>query len=140
MSHDTGKRDGPGAEQQFSLSFDRCMRVLMTPLLAGPRYCRVAIAAGQLDVAMGVGGWAFAATVARSAIADVCRISGRAWSWGAHGWRGRWLVNGSSRGLVRLTIDPPGRARCLGVPVKLRELALSLDDPDGFVAALSSPL
>ena len=26
---------------------------------------------------------------------------GRVWGWGAHGWRGTWLVNGSSSGLVR---------------------------------------
>jgi hypothetical protein len=34
--------------------------------------------------------------------------------WGVHGWRGRWAVNGSSKGMVELTIDPPVRARVTG--------------------------
>jgi hypothetical protein len=89
---------------------------------------------------MGAVGWAFAAEVPRASIIDVTRATGPVWAWGAHGWRGRWLVNGSGRGLVRLTIDPRARGRSLGVPIKLRELTLSIDDPDGFVEALSFPL
>ncbi len=60
--------------------------------------------------------------------------------WGVHGWRGRWLVNGSSHGIVVLGIDPPARARTLGLPVRLRELAVSLEDPVGFAAALGMEL
>lgn len=133
MSKDSEPYDGQGAIRVFSLSFNRLMRVLMTPMLAGPRRCRVSVRPDQIEVAMGAGGWAFAARVPRSSIAGMARVSGPVWGWGAHGWRGRWLVNGSSRGLVRLTIDPAGRARCLAVPAKLRELTLSLDDPDSFV-------
>jgi hypothetical protein len=62
--------------------------------------------------------------------------SGPVWSWGVHGWKQRWLVNGSSHGIVVLSIDPPARARVVGVPVRVRELAISLDDPVGFAAAL----
>jgi hypothetical protein len=46
------------------------------------------------------------------------------------------LVNGSGRGVVRMTIDPPAEARCLGIKVTLRELMLSLDEPDRFIEAL----
>ncbi len=55
---------------------------------------------------------------------------------GVHGWRGRWLVNGAITGLVALTIDPAVRALATGIPVQLRELTLSLEEPDAFVAAL----
>ncbi len=44
----------------------------------------------------------------------------RVWGWGAHGWRGEWLINGSSSGVVRVELDPPGRARLMGLPVQLR--------------------
>ncbi|MEO8694612.1 MAG: hypothetical protein ABI658_13900 [Acidimicrobiales bacterium] len=138
MSEDTATSDGSNATRRFTLSFNRLMRVLMVALFAGPRHCRVEIGPETLQVTMGAGGWAFAATVPRTSIADVGQVSGPVWGWGAHGWRGRWLVNGSSRGLVRLTIKPRGRAHCLGVPVRLQELTLSLDDPAGFVAALST--
>jgi hypothetical protein len=46
------------------------------------------------------------------------------------------LVNGSGQGVVRMTIDPPSHARCLGIKVTLRELMLSLDEPDRFIEAL----
>jgi len=140
LTEDTLSRHECDDTRVFSLSFNRLMRVLMTPMLAGPRRCRVTIRSAQLEVTMGAGGWSFAAGVPRTSIAGVARVSGPVWSWGAHGWRGRWLINGSGRGLVRLTIHPTGRGRCLGVPVKLRELTLSLDDPDGFAAVLGFPL
>jgi hypothetical protein len=31
-----------------------------------------------------------------------------------------------------------GRGRCLGVPVRVEVLALGLEDPDGFLAALGT--
>ncbi len=62
---------------------------------------------------------------------------GPVWAWGAHGWRGRWLVNGSARGLVRLTIQPAGGGRCLMFPIALRQLTLSLEEPEQFIAALA---
>ena len=85
---------------------------------------------------MGVGGWVFKAEVPRDSIAEVAAAPGPVMAWGAHGWRGRWLVNGSSRGLVRVRIDPRSPGRCLGFPLRIRELILSLDDPVGFIDAL----
>jgi hypothetical protein len=87
---------------------------------------------GALRVSMG---WGFRATVPLASITSAEHHSGRITSWGAHGWRGRWLVNGSSRGVVVLTIDPPATARVLGVPVTLKELAVSVTDPDALIAA-----
>jgi hypothetical protein len=62
---------------------------------------------------------------------------------GVHGQRGRWLVNGSAQGLVELAIDPPGRISAsldtlfgLG-PSMVRQLTVSLEDPDGFIAAVA---
>lgn len=120
----------------FDLSFNRLMKVVMTALLAGPRRCRVELTGDRLKVTMGLAGWAFSSSLRRSAIVRAERVRGPVWGWGAHGWRGRWLVNGSSRGLVRVTVEPHGRGRCLVVPVKIRQLTLSLDRPDEFLAAL----
>jgi hypothetical protein len=135
MSRDVAPRQ---AETRFQLSFNSLMRVLMTPLLAGPRRCVVQLTAKRLKVRMGLGAWAFSARVPRSSITAARRVSGPVLGWGAHGWRGRWLINGSSRGLVRVSIDPPGRGRCLVVPVTLRELTLSLERPDEFVSAITA--
>jgi hypothetical protein len=85
-------------------------------------------------------GWGFTTQIPRRAITsarrgrDVPGITA-----GAHGWRGSWLVNGSSTGIVELEVDPPARAWTLVLPIKLRKLLVSLEDPDGFLAALEAP-
>jgi hypothetical protein len=121
---------------EYRLSFNWPMRVLMTLLLAGPGRCRVRVGSSGLEVRMGAGGWSFVARVPLSSIVEVARYPGQVWAWGAHGWQGRWLVNGSSRGLVSMTIEPVGRGRCLGFAIKVRQLTVSLEDPDGFIAAV----
>jgi hypothetical protein len=40
---------------------------------------------------------------------------------------------------VRIDLSPPARARTLGVPISVRELTVSVEDPDGLVAALGMP-
>ena len=80
--------------------------------------------------------YAFRSAFDRSAVSSVTPWTGRVWSWGVHGWRQRWLVNGSSHGIVVLAIKPPARARVLGVPIRVSELAISLNDPVGLTRAL----
>ena len=133
------KARGSSEESTYQVSFNMFMRVLMTPLLAGPRRCTVQLTRKRLKVRMGLAGWAFSARVPRESIAGAERVQVPVLGWGAHGWRGRWLINGSSRGLVRISIDPRARGRCLIVPIKLKELTLSLDRPDDFIAAVTSP-
>jgi hypothetical protein len=61
-------------------------------------------------------------------------------TYGVHGSRGRWLVNGSYDGLVELAIDPPcytpRQATTLFLKAKVSSLTLSLVDPDGFISAV----
>lgn len=61
---------------------------------------------------------------------------------GVHGRRGRWLVNGSAEGLVEFAVDPPCHISpsidtLFGLgPSRVDQLTVSLDDPDGFIAAV----
>ena len=59
---------------------------------------------------------------------------------GAHGWGGRWLVNGAPDGIVdhRPQRTRPGRP-WPGFPIRLKDLSVSLEDPEGFLAALGAP-
>lgn len=110
---------------------------LMGALLAiglaptGSRY--VELDDDRLRVRMGA---TFRADVPRSAVRAVGPDTGAVTGYGAHGWAGRWLVNTSDRGLVRLQVEPRGRGQLLGVPVTLRVLRLSLARPEAFLAAL----
>ena len=122
---------------EFQFSYNAFIRLLMTPMLLGPRRSFVRVDDDRVSVRMGLGGWAFACGVPRSSLTEVKRVAGPVLGWGVHGWRGLWLVNGSSRGLVRMTIDPRARGHCLGFPLRIRQLTVSLADPDGFVRAVS---
>ena len=61
-------------------------------------------------------------------------------TYGVHGGRGRWLVNGSYNGLVELAIEPPRytprQPSTLFRKMKVSSLTVSLVDPDGFIAAV----
>lgn len=93
----------------------------------------VEVDASHITVKMG---WAFGAVVARSGVRSVGPDSDRVLGWGVHGWRGRWLVNGSSSNIVRIDIDPPARGRVVGVPVRVKRLRVSVDQPDALVDVL----
>jgi hypothetical protein len=100
-------------------------------LTAGNSY--VEVGSDVLIVRMG---WAFRAEAPRASVRSVAEDEGGVWGWGAHGWRGVWMVNGSSRNLVRVDFDPPGSARTLGWPIVLRALRVSVEDPAGLIDVL----
>ena len=83
-------------------------------------------------------GWGFQATIPLSSIKNAEPNDDRVYARGLHGWRGRWLVNGSSNGMVELTIDPPVRAYVAGLPITLRTLWVSVTDPDALIAAVAA--
>jgi len=121
----------------FTFRYDRWCGWILGLFGSGRRFSRVMVTDNELDVRLGV---AFHGVVPRSSIGGARRWRGLVLGWGAHGWRGRWLVNGSSKGIVVLRIDPPAKGRVLGFPVKLEELALSMEDPEGLCDALDLEL
>jgi hypothetical protein len=120
--------------KRFELRYG-VFRWLLSVFGMGPRFSYVAIGDDALRVRMG---WCFRASIPRSSITGVRRNKDMWWGIGVHGGRGRWLVNGSVRGIVTIDIHPRAPARVMGWRVRLRELHVSLTDPDGFVAALAS--
>jgi hypothetical protein len=119
---------------KFPIRFDTLGVAVMTPIGLGRRHCHVEVSDDSVEVRLG---WGFTATIPRSSIRSATLLPRTFLSRGAHGWKGRWLVNGAGDGLVTLTIDPPAKARVTGVPVHLRELILSMESPEGLVTALS---
>jgi hypothetical protein len=119
-------------EATFPLRYGT-LRPLLSAMGLGPAFSRVSVDADRVRVRMG---WGFRADMARGSIVDAAIDNDPVGGIGVHGWRGRWLVNGAAAGLVRLQIDPPVRAFASGVPVRLRQLRVSVEDPDGLLAAL----
>jgi len=119
---------------RFPISFSPRLRWLFRLLGMGPSRSAVIIDDEAVEVRMG---WGFHARLARDAIRSAEPYDGRVMAWGAHGWRHRWLVNGSSKGIVRLHLEPRQRGRTLGFPLQLDEVAVSVEDRDGLLAALA---
>ena len=75
---------------------------------------------------------------------DIRGVERDRWPWyGGLGWRtdfrGRVAIVGTLKNVVRISIDGDHRSRVL-FSVPCRELYVSLEDPDGFVRALSEKL
>ena len=98
-----------------------------------PEACRVEVDDGEIRVRMS---WAFHLDAPRARVQRVAADNGPVFGWGVHGWGSRWLVNGSSSGLVRIEFDPPVRGYTTGFPVRVRVLRVSVEDPDGLITAL----
>ena len=125
----------PRVQERFAIRYG-ALRVLLSALGLGPRYSGLELDGDRLRVRMG---WAFSATVARAQIRSARHSEGLVGGIGVHGWGGRWLVNGAATGLVTVEIDPAARAWVIGVPVKLRLLRVSVEDPDALLRALGAP-
>ena len=120
---------------RFPISFDSWYRVLSSLLALPPSSAYVALDQAQVQVRMG---WAFRSRFPRSAIASVAGLDIRPLSRGVHGFGGRWLVNGSGRGILSIQLSPAQRAYVMGVPVRLRDLLVSVREPSTLAAALRS--
>jgi hypothetical protein len=118
--------------QSFPMRYG-VFRPLLSVLGAGPRWSRVEVDGDTLRARMG---WMFRAEVPIASITDARPFKGLVGGIGVHGWRGTWLVNGGIRGVVDIAIDPPGRARVMGVPVRLRRLQVGVKSPEELIAAL----
>jgi hypothetical protein len=96
----------------------------------------VEIAGASLDTRFG---W----HTARVPLTSIISAERSHWPWyGGIGWRSNLRSTlgliGSHDGVVRLRVDPPARTRLLGIPFRMRDLYISLEDPSGFLAALSA--
>ena len=122
-------------EKSRRYAYGRAFEPLATLTGTGARYSGVEVDEDTLRVRMG---WAFRAEVPLDSIASAGRGEDVRMTRGVHGWRGDWLVNGDGTGIVELRLDPPARAATGGIPIRLERLRVSLEDPEGLIAALSA--
>jgi hypothetical protein len=125
-----------GTASRYAIRVDPMLRGLFALVGASAQHDYVDVGADRIDVHLG---WLFRATIPRSSITAAKHHADMFGGWGAHGWRGRWLVNGSSKGVVEVNLNPRQPARLLGIwPLSLETLYVSLVEPDAFLAALDS--
>jgi len=119
--------------RKFSFKYGS-LRWLLKGIGMGPRHSYIEVSDDEVHVVMG---WAFRARIPRSAVASVGPIEGRVVSIGVHGWGGVWLVNGAGTDIVSVKLKSVQHAVMTGVTVKLRELQVGVDDPEGLIKALA---
>ena len=122
------------ATRRFPIRFTGLSRAMIA-LGLSPNRSWVEVGDDLLRVRMS---WAFSLDAPLVNVRDARPDTGRVGGWGVHGWRGRWLVNGSSSGLVRIDLSQPVRGRMGPIPIGIRQLRVSVEDPDGLVAALTT--
>jgi hypothetical protein len=118
---------------RFMIRFDAWYRVLSSALLLLPSESYIEVGSENVAVQMG---WGFSARFPRGSVARISRMSYKPISRGVHGFAGRWLVNGSGDQIAEIELMPPARGYVMGFPIKLKQLLISVDDPDGLSAAL----
>jgi hypothetical protein len=143
MPHD---EDAPAGAQWFAISYSEAWSGKLSAWLdarlfrAGRGVSGVAVGADEIRVRMG----SFKLDIPRGSVRSARRSQAKVGRTTGvhHGSGGRWLVNGSAEGLVEIAVDPPGRIAPsidtffgLG-PSRVNSLIVSLDDPDGFIAAV----
>lgn len=122
------------ARQHFPIRFGY-LRSLFSLLGCGPSRSEVVLEHGELLVRMG---WMFSMRMPVDSVRRAKHGEARWWlGIGVHGLFGLWQINGALGSVVTLELEPPVRAKLLSVvPVKVRRLHVSVEDPDAVIAAV----
>jgi hypothetical protein len=131
----TNGNAGEEQPRRFPIRFDAWYSVLSRALLLSPADSYVEIDGRQVRVQMS---WAFRSCFPKAAVLSAMEVHERPLSRGVHGFAGRWLVNGSGQGILAIDLAPDQRGYVLGIPVRLRQLMVSVADPKALAAALRS--
>lgn len=119
--------------RRFPILFDAWYSTLSSCLFLPPASSYVEVDDIQVRVRMG---WAFRARFPRTFVVQVAEMNKRPLSRGVHGFGGRWLVNGSGRGILTIDLSPVQRGYVVGFPVHLQQLMVSVEEPSELAKAL----
>lgn len=123
----------------FAMRYDWWYRPLATALGMGSKRTMIRVADDVLQIKHG---WAFRLNIPLKNITSARRTAMRPFSWGVHSGGDVWMVNASRDGIVELKFARPVTSKSVKLQSnswgEVRSLYLSLTDPDGFIAALTS--
>ncbi len=117
--------------------FDRLTAFMDGLLGAGPGSAGVEVDAHEIRILMGRWKQRIPRASVRSASRSRRNLHGTS---GVHASNGQLLVNGTSEGLVELTLEPPcytaRTPSTMFVKERVSSVLISLVDPDGFIATI----
>lgn len=115
---------------RFPILFEPLYGVVSSLLLLRPADSYLEIVGDGVECRMG---WAFRTKFPLAVVTRASRLDVKPLSRGVHGLAGRWLVNGAGTPILAIDLEPSQRAWVLGIPVRLRQLLVSVGDPDGLI-------
>jgi hypothetical protein len=119
--------------QRFPIRFDAWYGKLSRALFLPPSSSHIEVSEREVRVQMG---WAFRSHFPKTAVIFTTKADKKPLSRGVHGFGGRWLVNGSGEGILIIHLSPAQRGYVMGFPVRVRELMVSVAEPEAIAAAL----
>ncbi len=141
--HQAGGEIPPSGIQWFAISYSRAWIYKLTAWMdtlvgGGPGKSGVEVGPDEIRVRMGTYKFDVPRRSVRSASRSQEKLHGTN---GVHmNKKGQLLVNGSADGLVEIAIDPPSYTdrtpSTMFVKERVNSLLVSLEDPDGFIAAV----
>jgi len=123
-----------GAPRWFTLRYGQYSRYLLKLVASGPERSGIAVDGNEIAIRMGR---CFDGRAPRATVTSAKELSETVISRGAHGWRGDWLVNGDGDHLVEIRFEPPMPGHVMLVPVRVRRLRISVEEPQALVEALT---
>jgi hypothetical protein len=119
----------------FEIAYASAYQWLFSLLGMGPRHSGVQVDRNEMHVHMG---WVFDLRIGRAQIQRAARTGRIWWAVGVHvGPKARWVVNGSTRNMVTISLEPEAVGRLFGFPVRVRSLSVSVVQPEALLIALA---
>lgn len=124
----------PGTEgQRFAIARDGAVSPFLRVIGATDKTSYVNVNDGGLVARFGY----YRVALPRTQIASAAPAE-LPWHWGLglRAKRGKLALLGAHHGVVLITLHEPYRTTLLKIPLKVTELYVSVEDPDGLIAAL----
>jgi hypothetical protein len=122
--------------KQFPILFDDLYKILSSSLFLPPSKSFIEINGAEVRVQMS---WAFRCRFPKKAVQSTEELHKQPLSRGVHGFAGRWLVNGSGKGILTINLMPTQRGYVIGFPIHLKQLMVSVEEPAQLANYLKIP-
>jgi len=122
---------------RYAISYNAPSKMILGVLGVGPGKAWVDVEDDEIRARIGWGG---SVSISRASIVSVERVDRIPWwlGYGMHGGvKGVWALNGSNSGAVKLTLREPAKGKVTGFPIRPTTVYFSLEDPEGFIAAVA---
>jgi len=130
------QRLNENAAMEFHFDYLWVVKPLLLLMCLGAPTSHIRVTNSEIQIAMG---WAFNARIPHIRVRSIAKDGDLVSGIGVHGFGSRWLVNGSTKHIVRLELEGVP-ARVCGFPLTLRTLRLGVHEEEEVIAAVRAEM